>query len=128
MTEYSGRTTSHAHKSDSWKNADVSGSPSAIQQKTVFEVQWTDCPVEVEAEVRHLWRWMELGNDNFYFSWDREEGYCLDLSDKSAPPRPEGVTDEQAEEEGVAIRILYPLIDEFLMSRGVKECLIHWWW
>jgi hypothetical protein len=23
---------------------------------------------------------------------------------------------------------VYPIIDEYLMSKGVTTCLIHWWW
>lgn len=128
MTEYSGRTTNHSRLIDDWQKEDVSDSAPAIQQKTVFEVQWTDCPVEVEVEVKHLWRWQELRNDHCYFNWDRDDEHCFDVTDPHAPKAPEGVTEEQADEEGVAIRLLYPLIDEFLMSRGVEKCLIHWWW
>lgn len=106
--EYSGRTTAYEHKRDSdWQVADLTNVRSAIRQETVFEVQWSDCPVEVENEVRELWIEQELGNDFFYYPWDSK-----DESDDG-----NGTLAEQ-----------YPIIAEYLKSKGVTECLIHWWW
>ncbi len=73
--------------------------PDCIKQVTVFEVQWTNCPVEVKEEVKRLWKNCEFGNDYFYYNWE-----AIEDSDS------------------------YPLIHEYLSSRGVTECLIHWWW
>lgn len=98
-SEYSGRTTAIEHKFDDWKTKKVKDPVKAIQQRTIFEVQWTDCPVEVEAEVKQLWRDQSLGNDYYYAEWDDEE-MCED----------------------------YPVISRYLRKHGVKECLIHWWW
>ncbi len=96
--EYSGRTTSHSHKFDDWKERKGSDNP-AIKQVTLFDVQWSDCPVEVEEEVKKMWGDFGLGNDRFYFDWGDAE---------------------------VASR--YPIINEYLKSKGVTKCLIHWWW
>lgn len=67
MTEYSGRTTDFNHL---WaeKNAEEEGvslsewlkkhtgeGEECLQSKTVFEVTWTNCPVEVREEVQKLW-------------------------------------------------------------------------
>tara|TARA_B100000614_G_scaffold262909_1_gene300550 strand:+ start:107507 stop:107800 length:294 start_codon:yes stop_codon:yes gene_type:complete len=95
---YSGRTSAYEHKRDDWADHKGPFTP-AIQQQTVFNAQWTDCPVEVEDEVRRLWQDVEYGNDVYYFSWSSEENG----SD-------------------------YPIIDEYLKSKGVEKCLIHWWW
>lgn len=74
--------------------------PDCIQQITVLDVQWSSCPVEVEDEVRDLWQDDErLGNDVSIYKWDEEN---------------------DAEK--------YPVIAEYLKSRGVSKCWIHWWW
>lgn len=100
--EYSGRTTCYEHKhGDIWRETPGAGKD-CIQEKTVFEVQWSNCPVEVEKEVRRLWRENEYGNDVHYYSWNDE--------------------DDDSDAEG------YPIIAEYLRSRGINRCLIHWWW
>lgn len=71
----------------------------AIQQKTVLEVTWTNCPEDVKTQVRDLWAIAELGNDNYYYQWN---------------------SDSDGED--------YPVIDAYLKSKGVLTCLIHWWW
>lgn len=127
MTEYSGRTTAYAHKFDDWQTRDISDVDPAVSQVSVFNAQWTDCPVEVEKEVKHLWGWQDLKNDVCYFRWDRDAKHAFILGDRYAPKGPEGLTEEEAD-NGVPLRLLYPLIDEYLMSKGVEKCLIHWWW
>ncbi len=98
--KYSGRTTAYEHKFGDWASKPLSpDTASSIQQVTVFEVQWSDCPVEVEAEVKQMWENYDAGNDHWYLAWESEE-----MSED------------------------YPLIDEYLKSKGVTECLIHWWW
>lgn len=96
--QYSGRTTAYSHKHDGWQTRKCDG-VKAIQQKTIFEVQWSDCPVEVEDEVRKLWIDAELGNDRYFYNWVRDD-------------------DEKK----------YPIIGQYLRSKGVKDCWIRWWW
>ena len=70
-----------------------------IKTETVLYVQWTNCPTEVREEVKRLWVHMEYGNDDYYYSWvSKEDGKR------------------------------YPIIDAYLKSRDVTECLINWWW
>ena len=99
MVEYSGRTTAYEHKHKDWQSKGLNVGKDCIQNKTIFEVQWSNCPIEVEVEVKKLWADRELRNDNCYAGWDSEE---------------------MAED--------YPVINEYLLSRGVEKCLIHWWW
>lgn len=70
-----------------------------LKQVTILDVQWSNIPEDVYDEVVELWRTRELGNDYYYVPWNSEED-----------------------------RHEYPLIAEYLDTRGVKECLIHWWW
>ncbi len=70
----------------------------AIQQETVFHVQWSDCPIEVEDEVQSLWKDHRLGNDTHFYNWNSNN-----------------------ERD-------YPIIKNYLESQNVTECLIIWWW
>lgn len=72
--------------------------PDCIQTKTVLCVTWTDCPEDVKAEVKRLWKDREAGNGCYYIQWDSEED-CEN----------------------------YPIIAKYLESRNIKECLIHYW-
>ncbi|MFA9261834.1 MAG: hypothetical protein ACEQSB_00540 [Undibacterium sp.] len=92
MTKYSGVTTQYRD------NVGKSEPKDCIIQRTIFDVQWSNCPAEVEAEVARLWTDRSLGNDYYYTRWNSED----------------------AEK--------YPIIAEYLTSRGVSDCLIHWWW
>ena len=105
--EYSGRTTAPEHKRDDWKN-NKGPFEKAIQQKTIFYVQWTDCPVEVENEVKKLWRDNEL-NNNDYFDWDATDD------------------DDDNDEEKTLIE-RYPVIHQYLIQHNIQNCLINWWW
>ena len=117
-TQYSGRVTDHAHKFDDWRDHDVSGAADCIQTAQIFYVQWSNCPVEVEKEVVEIWKNnSDLRNDSF-FSWNRDAEYW-----------DETMEDEDAEEEPVkTMAEVYPLIDEYLMSRGISKILINYWW
>ena len=70
--KYSGKTTDYEHKHGNWKESPGAG-PDCIQAMNVFEVQWSNCPVEVEDEVRKLWKDMEFGNDDYYFKWEEDD-------------------------------------------------------
>lgn len=101
MTEFSGRTTQHSHKFDGWQDHPITDTKS-VAKVTVLDAQWSDCPVEVEAEVKKLWRDYELGNDRYIFKFDIEE-YAED----------------------------YPLITKWLRMNNVDDSetvWIHWWW
>lgn len=101
-TKYSGETTDHATVSmvqDKWKENPGAGLD-CIRAVNYFDVQWSNCPVEVEKEVKQIWRDYELGNDNYFFKWG----------------------DYDDEEE------TYPVVAEYLKSRGIEKCHIHWWW
>lgn len=113
MTKWSGRTTAYEHKHGDWTKYTGPFEP-AIRTQTVFEVQWSECPVEVEEEVQNMWRHSdgELKNGS-YADWNRDGEYW----------------DETMEDEStLTMAEAYPLIDEFLMSKGISQCKIHWWW
>lgn len=113
MSTFSGRTTAYEHKRDDWAKYKGPFEP-AIVEMTVFNVQWSECPVEVENEVQKLWKWQDgdLKNGSYY-DWNRDNEYW----------------DERHEDESdMTMKDAFPLIDEYLMSKGVTKCKIHWWW
>lgn len=112
MSKYSGRTTAFEHKRDDWAKYKGPFQP-AVVTETVFNVQWSECPVEVEEEVKRLWQWDEELKNGSYRHWDRDDEYW----------------DERHEEDSnMTMKDAFPLIDEFLMSKGVSQCKINWWW
>ena len=75
----------------------------SVRKVWFFDVQWSDCPVEVESDVRKLWRDFEFGNDYYMFKGKLD----AELFDS------------------------YPMIYMWLKHKGVQEdelVIIHWWW
>jgi hypothetical protein len=94
----SGKDTSYGHK---WNKP--SDGHNSVYKVWFFDVQWSDCPEEVEKEVIKAWRSYELGNDQ----------YILKKS-----------LDEELFEE-------MPCVYYWLKHKGVQdneEVIIHWWW
>lgn len=103
MTQYSGRTSAYEHKRNDWQQADISKVSEAIRLTYILEAQWTKCPIEVEKEVKKLWKDNEYGNDYFYHTWSWDDEYTSN----------------------------YPIITQYLKEQGIdssKKILIHWWW
>lgn len=107
-TTFSGRTTSLSHKFDNWKDKKPDGKK-CVRTVKLIDVQWSDCPVEIEDIVRDLWQDYELNND-----------HCIiKLS---------GIDDV---EEVIQDPAKAALFKQYLKSQGVVKnelCLIHWWW
>lgn len=100
VEKYSGRTTRLSHKPADWEaRAAKHSGPDCIKDIKVLDVQWSNCPVEVETQVREIWADRGLGNDNCIYKWDKYED-------------PE----------------MYPVVAAYLKARGIDECWIHWWW
>lgn len=47
----------------------------AFRKVWFFDVQWSDCPVEVKEQVKERWRELELGNDCYIFKTTRADLY-----------------------------------------------------
>lgn len=119
MVNWSGRTSAYQHKFDDWQTKDVLGAPPAFQTMKVLFAQWTLCPVEVEDEVKLLWRMMELGNDNSYHR-------------TSIAELVETTEDEtRVEIRGKMVDVKFDNLIEFARINGLgetEEFLINWWW
>lgn len=108
LLKFSGETTAHKlARNAPWTDAKGAGSECFRMQK-VLDVQWSNCPVEVEDEVRNLWQDRELGNDCCFAA--------VVLSD---------------EIDGEVFADKYPIIAAFLKDKGAEDdenIWIHWWW
>ena len=97
---FSGRTTCYEHKFN-WEEKEPNIGRECIQNVKFFDVQWSNCPTEVEDEVRKMWADFELGNDHYFIEWH-----------------------EDLEED-------YPIVSAFLKHKGLTnddKIIIHWWW
>ena len=123
-TPISGRTTCLEHKKADWeKEAPKYSGEECIEKVTVLNVQWSNCPVEVQDEVRELWGNRGLSN-NQYYRWHMDEEEP-DWEDHGTS------LEEMLEEEpdDVIDRLRYPLIEAFLHHKGCEGLvLIYWWW
>lgn len=106
MLKYSGKTSSYHHKWNNTPNPD--GVDKGLRKVWFLDAQWSDCPVEVEDEVKALWVRYNLGNDRYMFKTTRKE---------------------LIEEISQSIKVDY--IVQYLAEQGVSdecEVVIHWWW
>ncbi len=101
--EWSGVTTAYPHKHD--PSAPLpADTQKALHKVWLLDVQWSDCPVEVEAEVQQMWRDYSLANDHSVIKTT-----LCDLLDE------------------------HPLIAKFILEQEPsighdEKIFIHWWW
>mgnify|MGYP003681990657 FL=1 len=79
------------------------GAPKSVRMQRVFDVQWSDCPLDVEENVKELWHERELYNDKYIAKFSHD-----DWDD----PR-------------------WELIVGWLLLNDVERgetVWIHWWW
>lgn len=104
----------------------------ALRKNWVLDVQWSDCPKEVEDEVKQLWLYFELGNDNYVlirsisdFIEMEEDGQMLEEWVDEDPNNPE------KEWGWIKVPAAFPNLKKYLREGGIKddeEVWIHWWW
>lgn len=126
MTKFSGRTSAYAHKFDDWATKDISDVKKAVRKVTILDAQWSNCPVEVEDQVKDLWRHLEFGNDHYYADTTLQDLREMDEDESAETNR-----FDEKEMEWKTIKLRTNLIVEYLEANGVAEeeqILIHWWW
>lgn len=97
----------------------------ALKQQWVLDAQWTDCPEEVEKEIKDLWRFHELGNDHYMLR--RSISDLIETSDQGF---------EVEEWDNVAVEwkkapLKVDNLISYLKDKGISEdeqVIIHWWW
>ena len=97
----------------------------ALRKILFLDVKWTNCPIEVEDQVRDLWRLHELGNDNYILKESIESLIEYETNN---------VMVEQWDNKEIKYKEV-PLktdaIVQYLREQGVKDdeqVIIHWWW
>lgn len=111
--EWSGKTSSYHHK---WHNTPNGPDVESGFRKVWFlDAQWSDCPVEVEEEVKAMWQNYELGNDHYIIKTTLEDlGY--------------GVEDEVEDGEPVYPATIQYILEKEPLIGHEDQILIHWWW
>lgn len=124
--KYSGRTTLHCHKFEDWKEKEIPKNPSPGISKVWFlDAQWSTCPIEVEEQVKDLWRWNELGNDNYIIKTSIEELVNLQEENQLV----ETWIQEKGEWGKKSLKTDW--IVKYLTEQGIPmkdTVIIHWWW
>ena len=107
---WSDKTSSYHHKwNDTPNPKDVNP---ALKQVWVLDLQWSDCPEELEREAKYIWQSWSLGNDHCYKEFtleDLKSDYSTDL------PLINKYISEQIEFRNLDIK-------------EKEQILIHWWW
>lgn len=110
--QWSGKTTSYHHKWHDTPNP-PGEAKSGFRKIWFLDAQWSDCPVEVEEEVRKIWQCLQLGNDHYIFKT------CInDLSMPSA----------QEYTHGECPAIVQWVREKVPEIKGDEIFIIHWWW
>lgn len=100
----------------------------AFQQYWVLDAQWTDCPLEVEADVKKIWSFKELGNDKYMW-----RGSIRDLEDMAElGSDPDYSYQEYVEGEGWKhVPLNLDSLIAYVKAQGRaddEDFIIHWWW
>ena len=131
MTEdinWSGRTAAYEHKFDDWKDKDISSVLPGFSKKWILDAQWTTCPIEVYEEVRDLWYFHELGNDNYILKTSIED---LTFQEDEVPLVSKVVRDQNGNIDRKDLPLITENIKAYAKMHGLKddeEFWIHWWW
>lgn len=119
--EWSGKTTSYHHKHNDTPNPpDVKR---GVRKAWFLDAQWSDCPVEVENEVRLLWQVYELVNDNSMIKTSIVDLLVIDEDEKTSKDFVNG--------EWIEVSVSTKAIVQYLREQGVGDnelVIIHWWW
>jgi hypothetical protein len=102
----------------------------ALKQQWVLDAQWTDCPEDVENDVKKLWRFHDLGNDNYMLRLSIRDLEEINLEDNKVEEWFWGETTE--EKKGwVEVPLKIDALISYLRNQNLpdaEEIIIHWWW
>ncbi len=122
---WSGKTTSYHHK---WNDTPNPPDVEAGFRKVWFlDAQWSTCPVEVEGQVKDLWRLNGLGNDRYVLRTSITDllEYEIDKCDVEQW--------DSANIKWQKVKLKTNAIVQWIKEQApeIKDdelILIHWWW
>lgn len=122
---WSGRTSAyeHKHKFPAKLSPEV---PEGFRQIWVLDAQWSRCPVEVEAQVKDLWRLHECGNDHYIIKTTLD-----DLEHEYTDSEVERFNEKTSKWEKGPLKtdLIVRYIKEIAPKIKKDETIfIHWWW
>jgi hypothetical protein len=127
--EYSGKTSCYAHKHN--PSAPCDGGP-AISNVTLIEAQWSNMPIEVYEEVQHLWRYLEYGNDVYYYEFTLNDFEEMIGEDDGIQIETWHWGPTREEQIGwVKGNSKLPYLTQWLNEQGFEKdqhLLLHYWW
>jgi hypothetical protein len=122
---WSGRTSAYEHKHNFPAKLDPK-TPEGFRKVWLLDAQWSTCPVEVEQQVKDLWRLFECGNDKYIIKT------CLeDLENEYQDSEVERFNEKTSKWEKGPLKtdLIVKYIREVEPAINKKDLiLIHWWW
>lgn len=124
--QWSGVTASYNHIRNP-KKPNPPETPKGLSKQWVLNAQWTDCPKEVQKEVKLLWRLYENGNDRYIIKTtvanlekkNQDAGKLVDIFD-------------EIEGKRKMVPVTTNAILQYLSENGItdpeEEIIIHYWW
>lgn len=128
MLKYSGRTTLHCHKFKDWKDKPLPENPNpGLKKVWMLDAQWSTCPVEVESQIQDLWRFNELGNDDYIMKT------CIKRLQHIGDPSSNNLVERWSDEPMGWFKgpLKTDLIVQYLKEHNLDDedlVIIHWWW
>lgn len=106
----------------------------ALRNQLVIDAQWSDLPVEVEEDIKKLWRVYELGNDHYVYIGCLNDFYDIRKRKDDDPIMCEkwywGETKEEQKgwvEEPFSPDYLIQYLEENKIDPEM-DVWIYWWW
>ncbi len=124
--EYSGKTSSYHHKWNDTPNPE--GEESGLRKVWFLDAQWSDCPIEVEEQVKDMWRFWDCGNDKYIIKTSVEDLLETIESYEGDGPYMRKLVDGEWTDKHV-LKVDYVI--QYIRSYGIADderVIIHWWW
>lgn len=116
---YSGVTSSYLHK-HSPEAPNTPDTPAGLRKVWFLDAQWSTCPREVEAQVKALWRVMELSNDVCIIKASVNE--LLEMEGQEVK--------ELVDHEWKSVPLKLDYVIQYIREHGIPDdelVIIHWW-
>lgn len=118
---WSGKTSSYHHKLHDTPNPE--DTKEGVRKVWLLDAQWSTCPIEVQDQVKQLWRYYENGNDRYIINTTIEYLDELAAEDIEVEDRVDG----KWQKVPIKVNAIVQYLEEMGVGRS-DQVLIHWWW